>query len=222
MWAVVPAKDLVNAKTRLASALDVVERRRLFALMLEDVLTALAATPALAGILVVTRDAPLAALARRFGAEVLTEAENRGHTAAVVAGARWLMAQAIGALLTVPGDVPLITPAEVGAAIAALGEAPAVTIVPARDHLGSNAVLATPPDALPLRFGADSFHPHLTAARARGIEPRVVELPGIGLDIDTAADLAELVRRPVATRAQAWLAAAGITARLARARQAVA
>ena len=68
--------------------------------------------------------------------------------------------------------------------------APAFTIVPARDDLGSNAVLCTPADAVPLRFGDNSFFPHLAAARAHGIEPNVVRLPRIALDIDTPDDLA--------------------------------
>ena len=47
---------------------------------------------------------------------------------------------------------------------------------------------------MPLRFGDDSFLPHLAAARALGIEPTIVKLPGIGLDIDQPADL-EALRR---------------------------
>jgi 2-phospho-L-lactate guanylyltransferase len=71
--------------------------------------------------------------------------------------------------------------------------APSFTIVPAHDELGSNAVLCAPPSSVKLRFGDDSYFPHLMAARAAGIEPTVVRLPGIGLDIDHPNDLRAFV-----------------------------
>ena len=72
---------------------------------------------------------------------------------------------------------------------------------------------ATPATAVPLRFGDDSFRPHLAAARARGIEPRILRLPGIGLDIDTPADLDVLLATPGTTRAHGWLAERGLGTR---------
>ena len=85
-----PVKDLANAKQRLAGVLDAEERQALFRAMLEDVLSALAATGGLAGILMVTRDPEAQALAARYGARVLVEETNRGHTAASSLGARTL------------------------------------------------------------------------------------------------------------------------------------
>ena len=199
--AVVPVKDLGNAKQRLAGVLGQAERTALFRAMLEDVLEALAGAASLAGIVLVTRDAGAIALARRYGAECLIEPENRGHTAAVEFAARALAARGAAALLQVPGDIPRVTSGEIEAVIAAHAPAPAVTIAPSRDHCGSNAVLCSPPDVFPFRFGDDSFHPHLAAARAIGIEPTVVERPGIGLDIDTPGDLEAFLASPSDTRA---------------------
>ena len=56
--------------------------------------------------------------------------------------------------------------------------------------------LCAPPFSVPLRFGDDSYFPHLVAARAAGIEPVIVRLPGIGLDIDHPADLRKFVAAP--------------------------
>ena len=199
--AVVPVKDLGNAKQRLAGVLGQPERTALFRAMLEDVLEALAGAASLAGIVLVTRDAEAMALARGYGAECLIEPENRGHTAAVEFAARALAARGAEALLQVPGDIPGVTSGEIEAVIAAHTPAPAVTIAPSRDHRGSNAVLCSPPDVFPFRFGDDSYHPHLAAARAIGIEPTVVERPGIGLDIDTPGDLEAFLESPSDTRA---------------------
>jgi 2-phospho-L-lactate guanylyltransferase len=57
-----------------------------------------------------------------------------------------------------------------------------------------------------LRFGEDSFFPHLAAAEARGIAPTVLHLPAIALDIDNPADLLHFAQLGSRTRAGLWLA----------------
>jgi 2-phospho-L-lactate guanylyltransferase len=214
LWAVVPVKDLQHAKQRLAGVLDAAERRGLFAAMLEDLLAALVASAGLAGILMVTRDRQAQELAARYGARVLVEAANRGHTAASTLGAATLAAEGAAGMLQLPADLPLLTAADIDAVLQAHAEAPSITLAPSRDRLGSNAVACSPPDLLPLRFGDDSFYPHLERARALGIEPSIVERPGLALDIDTPADLAAFLAAPSATRAYAYLSHNGIAARL--------
>jgi 2-phospho-L-lactate guanylyltransferase len=54
----------------------------------------------------------------------------------------------------------------------------------------------------PLRFGNDSFKPHLAAARATNKPCVVLSLRGIALDIDNPADLRQLAKAPGETRAQ--------------------
>jgi 2-phospho-L-lactate guanylyltransferase len=162
--------------------------------MLEDVLSALAAATRLAGILVNTADPRAAALAERYGARVVTEGARDGHTAAVNGMARVLAEEGNGALLTLPGDIPRVTPWEIDAVVSSCRDVPSFTIVPAHDELGSNAVICAPPFAVPLRFGDDSYFPHLSAARRCGIEPTVVRLSGIGLDIDHPVDLLAFLR----------------------------
>ena len=114
----------------------------------------------------------------RYGARIVTEGARDGHTGAVTAAARLLVREGHAAMMTMPGDIPRTTSAEIAATVAAHRAAPAFTIVPAHDDLGSNTILMSPPDAVPLRFGEDSFYPHLDAARARGIDPLVVRHQG--------------------------------------------
>lgn len=206
IWAVVPIKDTTAAKQRLAEAVPAELRQALALAMAEDVLAALAATPGLAGTIVVTTDPDATALAARYGAKCQGEGARDGHTGAVVTAARRLAAAGCAGMLTVPGDIPLVTAAEIGEVIAAHAPAPAFTIVPSHDELGSNAILMSPPDAVPLRFGDDSFFPHLAAAEACGIRPRVLRLSGIALDIDNPVDLARFARLGSATRAGRLLA----------------
>jgi 2-phospho-L-lactate/phosphoenolpyruvate guanylyltransferase len=194
VWAAVPVKTFATAKHRLAPLLTGTQRSSLAAAMLEDVLSALAVAP-LGGIMVNTDHGAAAALARRFGAVVVAEDARDGHTAAVAAMARILSERGASAMLALPGDIPHVTPAELEQlCIVGRRPPPAFTIVPAHDERGSNAILVAPPDAVPLRFGDDSFFPHLDAARRRGIEPVVVKLPGIALDIDRPEDVHALLR----------------------------
>ena len=178
IWAVVPVKDTAAAKQRLAPALPPHLRQALALAMLEDVLAALAAAPGFSRRLLVT----------------------------IAPEARRLAAERIGGMLTMPGDIPLVTPDEIGRLIAAHRPAPSFTIAPSHDEKGSNAILLSPADAVPLRFGDDSFFPHLAAAETHGIAPTIVRLPGIALDIDNPADLLHFARLGSRTRAGLWLA----------------
>ena len=214
MWAIIPVKNLTGAKQRLSAVLNPQERYDLYHAMLTDVLFALADTPTLNGIALITRDTEAKQLAAKFGAEIITEAENNGQTSAVHRGIVELMARGVKSILQVPGDVPLATAAEFSQVIAAHLPAPAMTIVPARDQQGSNCIVCSPPNSVALRFGDNSFFPHLEAARQVNIEPTVVPLPGLGLDIDSPADLKVLIGQPAETLSQTYLAESGIAARL--------
>lgn len=211
IWAIVPVKRTRSAKQRLAGALPQELRTALALAMLEDVLAALASARGLAGIEVVTVDEAAGEIARRYGASISDEAAQDGHTAAVMTAARRLAA--LGkAILTIPGDVPLVTAPEIERVIDAHRAGSHFVIVPARDERGSNAILVAPADAVPLRFGENSFFPHLAAARACGIEPAILPLPGIGLDIDTPEDLAAFLAKPSRTQARALLDRIGMRA----------
>jgi 2-phospho-L-lactate guanylyltransferase len=217
IWAVVPIKELDGAKQRLAEFLAPAVRRELAEVMIGEVLEVLAGTSGLAGIMVVTLDPMATRLAGRVGARVVTEGARDGHTGSVTAGQMILAREGREGMLSVPGDIPCATAAEIGAVLAAHRAAPAFTIAPAHDDLGSNAVMCSPPDAVTLRFGSNSFVPHLDAARRRGIDPIVIRLPGIAMDVDHPVDLAALLRLPqsAGTRTRAFLEAAGVPQLLA-------
>ena len=213
----VPVKDLVNAKQRLIPALSPSERRELARAMLEDVLDA--AVTALPGaVLVVTTDPDVQAVTRAAGAACLTESANRGHTAAVAFAQREALARGAARFLTLPGDVPCVTAQEIATLCGALAEAPGAVFVPSRSGRGTNAALLAPPDLIPLTFGEPSFENHLKTARAAGLAPLVLELPGIGLDVDAPEDLPVLLEHGPATRSARLLRGFPAGARAAGAR----
>ncbi len=110
MWAIVPVKDLGAAKERLAGVLVPAERKALFRAMVEDVLAALTAARGLDAVAVVTRDAWAEALAARYGARVIPEPVNRGHTAAVNRAIAELVASGVRTMLTTHPAQPATPP----------------------------------------------------------------------------------------------------------------
>ena len=151
IWAAVPVKEFAGAKQRLAPLLTPMQRQALAAAMLEDVLAALADAP-IAGIMVNTLEPFAGELARRYGARIITEGARDGHTGAVAAMARILGGEGRAAMLALPGDIPRVTSEEIAAVIEARRPSPSVTIVPAHDERGSNAVLCSPPTVMQLRL----------------------------------------------------------------------
>jgi 2-phospho-L-lactate/phosphoenolpyruvate guanylyltransferase len=195
-WAVVPIKSLARAKGRLAGLLDAERRRLLVLAMLEDVLAALGQAPELHRVLLVSADATALALGARMGAQPLLD-EAGNLNGALEQAARFAADHGAGALLVVPGDLPLLTSADITALVTPPGgldgpPTPSVTIARSRDG-GTSALWVRPPLALPFRFGPESFHRHVAAAHERRIALRVYHAPGPTLDdIDTPEDLARL------------------------------
>ena len=214
IWAVVPVRVTGDTKRRLAPVLSPDEREALACAMLSDVLSALARTRALAGVLVVTSAPAAAGIARACGACVLDDAQNGGMAAAVACAAGQLAGLDREGMLVVPADVPTVTPEDVAAIVAAHRTSPAVTLVRAAADGGTNALACTPPGAIAFRFGDDSFRRHCDEARACGIEPQILELAGVSLDIDRPRDLTAFLARPSATQTYAYLEASGIARRL--------
>ena len=216
--AVLPVKDFGHAKQRLAGFLSAAERRLLCEAMAEDVLETLSEVSGLSEIIVVTRDERARSLAARHGARVLTEPSNDGQSAAVERAANALGRAGVGSLLQVPGDVPGASGGEIDAVLVAhegAGETgPAITLVPSHDRRGTNCVLCSPPGALPFAFGHDSFGPHCEGALAQGVTPRILPLPGLGLDIDTPDDLRAFMAKPAEGRTLDYLRESGIAERL--------
>jgi 2-phospho-L-lactate guanylyltransferase len=195
IWAVVPVKSLGHVKQRLAPALPQSARYRLMLIMFEDVMAVLQELDEIDTVLVVTPDAYVAQIAGSLGAEVLKETERRGHSAAVAAGFAEARAGGAAHAVTLPADAPLITAQEVRALLA---QAPAtdtlgLTIVPNREGEGTNAILATPPDAFEPSFGPGSLLRHQALALDCGIPCNVIDLPGIAMDVDDPGDLMRLM-----------------------------
>jgi len=202
----IPVKNLSGAKQRLAAALDQASRTELAQAMLADVLSALHSLRGRPEVKValVTSDPFASRLAQEYSFEVIPDPANPGETGAIEMATRLCVERGERSTLVIPADIPLIQAWEVEE-IFARAPLEGSVLVPAGDGRGTNAILRTPADLFPLRFGNDSFKPHHAAAQATGRPCVVLELPGIAVDVDNPSDLRTLMSLPGETRAQRLL-----------------
>ncbi len=224
LWAVLPVKAWSEAKRRLSPVLSAEEREELARSMLDDVLAAIAGFPGVAGTLGVTADAVAASYLESAGCELLSE-PGRGLNRALETAAEELRRRGEATMLTLPIDLPLATAADLEElrarhledrksqrSLAAPGTA--VTVAPDRFRSGTNALVCSPPDCIPFRFGDGSFHAHLREAERAGAASSGIALPNLGLDIDHPDDLAELLRLDRSSRTERFLRGLGVPSRL--------
>jgi 2-phospho-L-lactate/phosphoenolpyruvate guanylyltransferase len=186
----VPIKNLADAKQRLSPILSPEERFALAQAMCEDVLEALSRWQSRPPVAVVTRDAFARDLAARFNFDVVAD-DNSGETSAIEMATMVCRGRGANSTLVVPADIPLIDASELQK-IADSAPPGGAVLVPDAAGRGTNAAWRSPSDLFPLRFGNDSFLPHLAAAKATGLPCVVLELPGIARDVDRPEDLHEL------------------------------
>ena len=193
--ALLPVKSLANAKGRLGAALSAAEREALTRAMLADMIEALAAAACVDRTYVLSADADVLRAGVDLGAEPLVEGTVGGLNRAVADAAERLSARGVTRLLTIPGDVPLLEPADVDALFRVDATDFPVVLVPSGSGTGTNALLLSPPTAMVPRFEGASLAAHVEACREQGLGFRVLALPTFALDVDTPEDLAELAER---------------------------
>jgi len=186
--AIVPMKPFNRAKRRLSGILPDTNRRKLVRAMFCDVLTALHNCEHVTHTYVVTADKNVAALAASYGAGHIVEAKPAGLNQAVVMAVEHLEESGADTMLVLPGDVPLVTSAEISELVLR-AQPGSVAVVPAHDSEGTNALMVSPPGVLAPAFGEDSFSVHLETARATGLAGGACHIEGLSRDIDDAEDL---------------------------------
>jgi len=202
--AILPIKSFGAAKQRLSGTLAGGSREALAQAMFSDVLAALRHVPGLDAIVVVTANRLAEDVARGEGVRLLRDAREAGQSAAAEQGIRHALDLGTDRVLLVPGDTPLLEPAEVATMLErAQADGTAVTIVTDRHGEGTNALLLHPATAIAPSFGPGSLERHRTAAREAGVSHRVEAIFSLMLDVDTPDDLAHLAEALVDRRGQA-------------------
>lgn len=141
---------------------------------------------------VVSRDMTALDIAQRRGAIALAESES-SLNAALNQAREWAVSHSVQAALVLPADLPLLTAGDITALLDLAREPRCVVIAPDGRGEGTNALLLRPPDALHFAFGPQSFYEHCAQAETSQIALHVYRSPTVAFDLDTPADLKQLL-----------------------------
>lgn len=205
--ALIPMKELRQAKMRLADVLDRHGRAELALAMLTDVVAACDESGCFDRIVVVSNDDAVFEHARDLGAMPLAEpASVVGLNDSLAFGQQHAAHQGATELVILPADVPLARAAEIRAVVDALAPTPGSRAVLARSRdNGTNSLALRPPDAVDMHFGRNSADAHRAAAEAAGITVVEVSSERLAYDIDAPEDLAALRGLPVGAATRGWI-----------------
>ncbi len=185
--AIVPVKSYAFAKQRVRR-LQPEHRRDLAQQLVATVVDALLRSGRLSELLLVG-DGDARDLAWQVGG-TWVEDPGLGLNAAVAAGLG--RCDRFSERLVVMGDLPMLAPDDVRAAVA---HGTPVTLFASRSRTGTNAVLYRAGFGMPPLFGGPSLAHHLTWAARNALAVEVVYETGFSLDVDTDADLLLARRR---------------------------
>ena len=185
--AVVPVKELEQAKSRLGEALDPEERVALADSLLRRTLRVVGEAGVVANIAVVTPDDAVFAIACEMGVAAIRQRAG-DLNAALELGREWAAQQHADALLVLPADLPLLCPEDI-IAMRDMSTRSSVVIAPDWSGSGTNALLLRPPDAIGFHFGPGSYQLHKAAATAAGVPVFTYRSPRTERDLDTPPDI---------------------------------
>lgn len=195
-------KSFHETKPKLASVLNVGERRALTKAMFEDVTSAAQGCPDVSQIAVISPEEEVLERARQRGLVAIEEPEPKDMDSAFRLGVQFSQERGGDPLVALPSDLPLLTSQDLSYLLGRIKKGPAVLVVPSTIGPGTSVLITSPPDVIEPRFEEDDHLAHLEEAMRKDVQAEVVDLLQGGLDVDTPKDLARLflVERPSKTR----------------------
>jgi 2-phospho-L-lactate guanylyltransferase len=198
IWAILPLKPFVRAKSRLASVLTPDQRQAISEKLFRHSLEVLTSTHQIAGVMVISRDTKALAIARDYGASTVVESGAPELNPALLRASEVARIKGAEGVLIVPADLPFFTVEDVEDMVH-LGRYNAmVVIAPDRAEDGTNMMLVIPPGFIPFSYGPGSFQRHISLAQQAHATVVVHRAERLALDLDTPADW-EIYQRRVGT-----------------------
>jgi 2-phospho-L-lactate guanylyltransferase len=124
-----------------------------------------------------------------------------------------LLTRGVSTMLLLPADIPLVTKTDIQALLA-VHTRPGVSLAAADSDGGTNALLVSPPNIIAPAFGDNSCQRHRAHAREQDLEPVVLNIAGLNLDIDTLEDIHALLATDRECATLRYLHDSGIAAEL--------
>ena len=190
-------KRLTESKTRLSTLLNSKDRQKLVLMMMEDVIASLKKSSLVDQVVVLTPDRRVVDHAKKLGVETMIDKTNGDINDSLTEATNFEIRKRIGSpLLVLPVDVPLVKPTTIDSIISRVGKSnhQLVVISPSITN-GTNALLRNPPDAIPTRYGVNSFDAHVAEAVARKVHLEIHRSEDLEIDVDTPGDLYEVIRK---------------------------
>ncbi len=184
--AVVPMKPLHLAKTRLAGVLNSSQRASLAMRMFAKVVTA-ALESELAEVWVIGGDFHVS---ERSLYPAVRWLDDPGLGLNEALSEAMKIGDAVGyASLYLPADLPFLRSNDIAAILSVSDGGSRLTLAPAQQDGGTNAMLVPALSGFRPFLGNDSFRRHVGSARGLGLPYVACHSPGFALDLDTPSDL---------------------------------
>jgi 2-phospho-L-lactate guanylyltransferase len=180
--------------------------------MLKDMLEALDAAEEIDTIVLLTEDAELIDYGLHHGYQIIQEQSGAGLNASIDSATARLTDAGVNELVILPVDLPTVRASEIDELCR--GHRGALTVCPAVHDGGTNALVATPPNAVAAQFGPDSARRFLMTARKNGLSATRTDVQAFERDIDRPDDLEWLLEQKGTKHTSAYLAESGIADRL--------
>ena len=203
--AIVPLKNLSETKRRLASHLDLEERRVLALAMLDDVLNSLRHSELFSEIHVISPDV---SVEKRFlrSRVFFMKQKGAGLNSAVRQALRELSRKKPKSITAVLADLPLAGPADFRELVEISQESPRIVLAPSLKG-GTNVMLRSPPNLIRTSYGRWSFAKHLREGQKKNVPVYSISNPRLSFDVDTIQDLRALLKLDRSGRTHASKAA---------------
>ena len=200
MWIILPVKHLQDSKSRLREVLSKEQRCRFCYLLVMDTLQTLGSSNHVQGITIISSDQSLSQLAEQYHAEFILTDRDSGYSKDAMDAITALSQNGVDKIAIIPADLPQLSHGDLELLDNAHHQG--ITLCAAEKDGGTNALVFTPPLAIPLLYGLDSCKNHQQAARDRGITVKTVQASGMQRDIDRPDDLLWLSK--LSTGGKAW------------------
>jgi 2-phospho-L-lactate/phosphoenolpyruvate guanylyltransferase len=199
--AVVPLKNLAEAKKRLANHLDPDERKTLVLAMLDDVLDALSRSKLFSEIDVISPDKSIEGRVRRRRA-VFIKQRGAGLNSAIRQAMRELKRRKAASVTTVLADLPLAEPSDFRQLVKISPERRRIVMAPSLKG-GTNVMFRSPPNLIRTSYGRWSFAKHLRMSQKKNVPTYAISNSRLSFDVDTIHDLRALLKIDRAGRTRA-------------------
>ena len=190
--AVVPLKNLSEAKRRLAGHLDLDERKALVLAMLDDVLNSLRHSELFSEIHVISPDVSVEKRVLRSRVFFMKQ-KGAGLNSAIRQAMRELVRKKPKSMTAVLADLPLAEPADFKELARMSHEIPRIVLVPSLKG-GTNVMLRSPPNLIRTSYGRWSYAKHLREGQEKNVPVYSISNPRLSFDVDTIQDLRALLK----------------------------